>query len=284
MSRSVSNTAKLLDTWRVHQLARALSLRTVNDRERAVSQFAADADVAPHVATTSDVASWLARGQWTGSTRHTYWTHLNAWFTWLCLNGYRPDNPMTPLRAPKRPRYEPHPVSRANVEKLLTARTRPTTHAYLLLALYAGLRVSEIAALRGECFDLTATNVTVKGKGGRVDTLPLHPKLVTLASTMPRSGWWFPSSTRRAGHVGSRSVGETLKELMLRSGVPGTAHSLRHSYGTNLVVNGADARTAQTLLRHSSLQSTQIYVDASDAQRLRAIQRLDYRQAQAIGD
>ena len=164
MSRSVSNTAKLLDTWRVHQLARALSLRTVNDRERAVSQFAADADVAPHVATTSDVASWLARGQWTGSTRHTYWTHLNAWFTWLCLNGYRPDNPMTPLRAPKRPRYEPHPVSRANVEKLLTARTRPTTHAYLLLALYAGLRVSEIAALRGECFDLTATNVTVKGK------------------------------------------------------------------------------------------------------------------------
>ena len=71
---------------------------------------------------------------------------------------------------------------------------------------------------------------------------------------------------------------------MLRSGVPGTAHSLRHSYGTNLVVNGADARTAQTLLRHSSLQSTQIYVDASDAQRLRAIQRLDYRQAQAIGD
>ena len=72
-------------------------------------------------------------------------------------------------------------MSRANVEKLLTARTRPTTHAYLLLALYAGLRVSEIAALRGECFDLTAGIVIVKGKGGRVDTLPLHPKLVTLA-------------------------------------------------------------------------------------------------------
>ncbi len=66
-----------------------------------MSQFAADTDVAPHVATTSDVASWLARGQWTGSTRHTYWTHLNAWFTWLCLNGYRPDNPMTPASRPE---------------------------------------------------------------------------------------------------------------------------------------------------------------------------------------
>lgn len=274
---------KLLDTWRVHQLARALSLRTVNERQRVVSQFAAEVDMErPHAATTSDVASWLARGQWTGSTRHTYWTHLNAWFTWLCLNGYRADNPMTPLRAPKRPRYEPHPVSRVNVGKLLAARMWPTTRAYLLLALYAGLRVSEIAAVRGEDFDLTAGIVIVKGKGGRVDTLPLHPKLVALAATMPRSGWWFRSATRRTGHVASQSVGEALKDLMLRCGVRGSAHSLRHSFGTNLVVNGADARTAQTLLRHASLQSTQIYVDASDTQRLRAIQRLDYRQAQAM--
>ena len=80
---------------------RALSLRTVNERERAVSQFAADTDVAPHVATTSDVASWLARGQWTGSTRHTYWTHLERVVHMGCaLDGYRPDNPMTPLAAP----------------------------------------------------------------------------------------------------------------------------------------------------------------------------------------
>jgi hypothetical protein len=59
-----------------------------------------------------------------------------------------------------------------------------------------------------------------------------------------------------------------------RAGVPGSAHWLRHWYGTELVRAGADTRTAQELLRHASLQSTQVYLQVSSQQRAVAVQAL----------
>jgi integrase/recombinase XerD len=61
---------------------------------------------------------------------------------------------------------------------------------------------------------------------------------------------------------------------MRRGGVPGTPHSLRHWFGTNLVGSGADLLTAQKLLRHSNLQTTAIYVQVADGKRVDAIDRL----------
>jgi len=61
----------------------------------------------------------------------------------------------------------------------------------------------------------------------------------------------------------------------LTAGVPGTPHALRHWYGSNLVAGGADLRTAQTLLRHTNLQTTAIYVQVADVKRAEAIDRLD---------
>jgi site-specific recombinase XerD len=52
-------------------------------------------------------------------------------------------------------------------------------------------------------------------------------------------------------------------------------HRLRHWYGTKLVADGADLRTAQTLLRHANLNTTAIYVQVSDPKRVEAIDPLD---------
>jgi Phage integrase family len=62
-------------------------------------------------------------------------------------------------------------------------------------------------------------------------------------------GWWFPANSTRPGdHVHAKSVSDIIGNAMRRAGIPGTPHSLRHWYGTNLVAAGADLRTAQTLL------------------------------------
>ncbi|MHD0307201.1 tyrosine-type recombinase/integrase [Rhodococcus erythropolis] len=61
---------------------------------------------------------------------------------------------------------------------------------------------------------------------------------------------------------------------MERAGVPGSAHSLRHWFGTNLVGSGADLRTVQHLMRHASLQTTQIYTLVADHQKTDAIAHL----------
>jgi hypothetical protein len=115
----------------------------------------------------------------------------------------------------------------------------------------------------------------VTGKGARTDTIPLHPLLVAAALTMPIRGWWFPANARRPGqHLHSKSVSDIIGNAMRRAGIPGTPHSLRHWYGTNLVSSGADLRTAQTLLRHANLQTTAVYVQVADGKRVEAIDRL----------
>ena len=102
----------------------------------------------------------------------------------------------------------------------------------VLLAALAGLRVHEIAKVRGEDVDIDDRTLRVTGKGGRSDTLPLHPLLVAAALTMPTRGWWFPANSRRPGdHVHPKSVSDIIGQAMRRAGIVGTPHALRHSYG-----------------------------------------------------
>jgi integrase/recombinase XerD len=108
--------------------------------------------------------------------------------------------------------------------------------------------------------------------------IPLHPELVALAASMPVAGYWFPADRRGntggRGCVLPRSVSTIVSTAMRRAGVPGTAHSLRHWYGTALVDSGADLRTTQTLLRHASLATTQLYTAVSQRRQREAIDRL----------
>src|SRR5258705_5886411 len=94
---------------------------------------------------------------------------------------------------------------------------------------------------------------------------------------MPRHGWWFPGNSRRPGqHCTSKNVIDVVSDAMRRAGIPdGTCHRLRHWYGSNLVATGTDLRTTQTLMRHSNLSSTAIYVQVVDERRVEAIDRLD---------
>jgi integrase/recombinase XerD len=119
--------------------------------------------------------------------------------------------------------------------------------------------------------------------------LPLHPVLVEAARGMPRRGWWFPANITRCGeHVHRRAVTDIIGQAMDRAGIPGgTAHRLRHWYGTKLVTDGADLRTVQKTststgsgdpfgsLRHANLNTTAIYIQVCDPKRGEAIDRLD---------
>jgi integrase/recombinase XerD len=64
----------------------------------------------------------------------------------------------------------------------------------ILLGAYAGLRVSEIAAIRGEHVDLITSTIAITGKGDKTRYIPLHPILQGLAVEMPERSWWFPSN------------------------------------------------------------------------------------------
>lgn len=265
----------LLTSWRAHQFASSHSPRTVHDRITTVERIAAHWSVSPDTFTTDHIAMWLAAGEWSDGTRGVYYSHVRAWSLWLVNCGHRPDDPTLPIKTPRRPRGTPHPVPREYLPLLLEGRMWNTTRAMILLAALAGLRVHEIARVRGEHIDLIGRSMRVRGKGGVVADIPLHPLLAAAASKMPKRGFWFPSKTRASGHVAGRSVGERIKAVMVRTGVPGSAHDLRHTFATQLVESGADLRTVQELLRHGSLATTQIYVRVADRKKAEAVGRLD---------
>lgn len=234
-----------LKMWMTWQYAQSLSARTVEERLGTIGRVARWNEVQPELLTVEHVVTWLAEGgDWSATTRHTYHSHLNSWFEWLQRMGHRDDNPMIRVGKPRRPRGKPHPVADEHLPRLLGTRMRKRTRVMILLATLAGLRVHEIAKFRGEHVDLVGRTITVTGKGGHREVLPLHPLLLEAAYTMPRRGFWFPANSTREGHMLWRSVSGTIREVMRRAGVPGSAHSLRHWYGTTLVATGTDLRTS----------------------------------------
>ncbi|OCB42154.1 tyrosine recombinase [Mycobacterium vulneris] len=264
----------LLKSWRTWQFAQSLSSRTVNERVNTIRRMSEWCNVAPEHAQVEDIVTWLAEGgDWSANTRWTYHQALSSWFFWLQKLDHRADNPMVKIDAPKRAKGVPHPVTNQDVQRLLKVRARLRTHAMLRLACFQGFRAHEIAKVKGEDFDLIARTVTVTGKGGFTATLPLHHLVLEIAYQMPRRGYWFPGVDR--GHQRRESVCGTIKEAMIRAGVTGSGHWLRHWFGTALLEAGVDVRVVQTLLRHQNLATTEIYTKVSNARRVEGIDLLD---------
>lgn len=205
-----------------------------------------------------DARKGKRRPEWTIAT---YYTHLRDFGRWCDATGVTEGDPTGQVAKSARPSNVPRPLTEDEVRIVLDAAT-PKQRAWLLLALHAGLRAHEVAKIRGE--DITEDFLRVDGKGGKVASLPTHPDLWELAQGYPRRGYWFPSSTH-AGHVSAARVSGAIGELFAANGIDGSIHRMRHTFGTRLVRQGVDLRRVQTLMRHSSLATTQGYLEVADA-------------------
>lgn len=263
-------TSELLAAFRTHGLAAGHSGRTIEARHATIHRLALDVDLLGCDA--DDLVTWLAGLDLARSSRATYRAHLRAFFSWLHETGRREGNPALTVPSAKAPRGLPRPVTPAGVQAIIAACSDPraaTTRAYVLLAAYEGMRVHEIAKVRGEHF--SETEVTVHGKGGVLSTIPLNPLVSLLAETMPRVGYWFPSSSS-TGHVSRVTVSQAISRAMRRAGVAGTPHGLRHHFGTQVLrASGGDLRLTQRVMRHASPATTAIYTQVLDDAAFRAV-------------
>lgn len=273
------NTLRItyLDDWVLWMHSRRMSMTGISERVRIVTAFATEQDVEPTRATAMDIMRWLADNQqWSDGTACTYFGYLRAWYKWLQVHDHRLDDPTIKVGSPRWPDRAPQPVSDNGVMRLLKSRMHHRTRVMILLAMLAGLRVSEIAKVRGEHVDVTVPSILVDGKNRKQRTLPLHPLLVEAAATMPSHGYWFPANSTRSGdHVLGKSVSHIISLAMRRADIAGTPHKLRHWFGTTLLDNGADVITVMELLRHASVSTTQGYLKVPDARRHEAIETLD---------
>lgn len=267
----------LLAKWRTYQRGKSLSERTITERVGAVQRCAQWNEISPEHLDAEQISAWLAHDDsWSPRTRWSYHQCLWSWFTWLELKEHISANPMAreQVGRPKRLRSVPRPITTEQARRLWSSNIRNRrTRAMIALALFQGLRAHEIAKVKGEDLDLIARTIVVTGKGGYTHTLPLHHLVVETAYQMPRQGFWFPGTVK--GHQRRESVGSTIADAMRRADINGTAHQLRHWFGTSLVRAGVDLRTVQTLMRHQELSSTAIYTEVADETKAAAIDRLD---------
>lgn len=213
-------------------------------------------------------------------TRRTERGAILAFYSFLQEEGLRDDNPGLKLPLVRAPKGEPRPFTAEQIDLLLNSGAYRRTRAMILLGAYQGFRVSSIAAVHGHDIDVVSHRIHTVGKGKKACWLPMHPVIEELSATMPGDGWWFPKRHGQDGHISGAAVTNLIARAKKRAGIHDahlTAHSLRHSFGTDLVEAEVDIRVVQELMMHSSLATTQIYTRVSERRKQEGIAALSGR-------
>lgn len=263
----------LIDAWTLTMQAQGLSQATITERTRLIRQLARTTGTDPAALTPHTLTVFLAAID-SPVTADAYYSIARAWCSWLVRAGHRDDDPTMRVPRPRVPPARPRPITRPQLDTLLATPLRQDTRTKILLAAYAGLRIHEIAKIRGEDIDPAGGTLTVTGKGGRTDLLPAHPVILTQAASYPRRGLWFPSPTRPGQHVTAQTAGTVIARALRRAGIDATAHQLRHFFATSLLEAGVDSRIVQTLMRHASLATTGRYLGVTLTQQRAALNSL----------
>ena len=206
---------------------------------------------------------------------------IKAFFRWREATRGIP-NPVHAMRSPKVEKRLPHVLNEQAVERLveadaetdkaLSAPARLRDRAILEVLYSAGLRVGELTGLRWRDIDEELGMVMVRaGKGNKDRLVPLgEPALDALRAwraAMPvASSPDHPVITNlRGGRLTPRSVQKLVARRLLLAGLdtPITPHGLRHCFATHMLNAGADLRSIQEMLGHSSLATTQRYTHVS---------------------
>jgi len=217
---------------------------------------------------------------------------LKSFFRFLVEDGRVPRNPASAVRSPRQGTRLPTVLTKDEANTLLDA---PVSQEWLNLrnraileTLYAsGARVSELVGLNWGDVDLEARSLRLRGKGKKERMVPVgtvaadailefqrhlprkgkFPKTGTPAQLAPCSGSQPLFLNVRGGRLTARSVERMMKqETEHRFNKTVTPHTLRHSFATHLLDEGADLRAIQELLGHASLATTQKYTHVATDQ------------------
>ncbi len=228
---------------------------------------------------------------------------LRSFYKWMNRRGIIPSNPMTAIRTPRQGKRLPKAITVDQVERLLATPSDRDVLGLrdraMLETLYStGLRVSELVGLNLEDLDLAGEALKVRGKGRKERIVPLGMHAMAaikrymdmVLSDSRYAMWWKQENGRlkplfinkHGQRLSSRSVRRKLDKYLQSAGLDTSIspHTLRHSFATHLLENGADLRSVQELLGHQSLSTTQIYTHLT-AQRLTDAYREAHPRAEA---
>lgn len=169
----------------------------------------------------------------------------------------------------KTPQSLPVVLSRTEIQTLLSTIKNPKHYVLVALTYGAGLRVSEVIALRVQDIDLNEKTLHIKQAKGQKDRITVIPQVLIrnlqlLIGAKTKNDIVFASE--RGGLLTTRTAQKVFQNALQAAGITkkATFHSLRHSFATHLLENGTDVRYVQELLGHQSIRTTQRYTQVTN--------------------
>src|SRR5438552_714631 len=220
--------------------------------------------------------AYLYAQNYTKSTTARKLATLRSFYKFLIRKGTVQTNSLVTIRTPKQEKRLPKCLDLEQVQKLLEAPgdadlLSARDKAMLEVLYSSGVRVSELVELKMEDLDLNEGVLRVTGKGRKDRLTPIGSQAIKAVQKYFEMRQQDPKfqaegSTRvflnkHGDALSTRSVRRKLDKYLVQAGLdPGISpHTLRHSFATHLLNNGADLRSVQELLGHQSLSTTQIY-------------------------
>lgn len=201
---------------------------------------------------------------------------LRRFHQFLRQERFTDHDPMQHIDSPKKQQKLPDTLSLSEVERLIetpdTKEVLGIRDRAILEVMYAtGLRVSELIGLQLKDLHLSMGLLQTTGKGDKERIVPLGDLAIQWIETYleearpfltrkhPEESHLFVNNHGK--QLSRQGIWKNLKALVRKAGITKnvTPHTLRHSFATHLLENGADLRTVQELLGHADISTTQIY-------------------------
>ena len=200
---------------------------------------------------------------------------IHAWFRFLLYKDYIEQDPSELLEGPRKSKHLPTVLTLDEINRMIAAIDLSSNEGHrnraMMEMLYgSGLRVSELVNLQLSKIYLNEHYMLIEGKGSKQRLVPLSPVAEEWFGywMQERATWPLKPESKdiafvnRYGRPLTRAMVFTIvKRLCAEAGIVKTVspHTLRHSFATHLLQNGADLRVIQQLLGHEDLATTEIY-------------------------
>lgn len=237
-------------------------------------------------ATTDTVRTYLAsiaEHNYSKSTTARKIATLRSFYKFLVKRGYLSNNPVAAVRSPKLDKKLPKFLEYEDIIRLL--ETPPANHwlglrdRAMMESLYStGIRVSELVGLNIDDVDFLGEVLHIRGKGKKERITPIGTSALRaiqayteLRNKRAASNGKFDPKVlfvnKHGKRLSTRSVRRKMDKYLEMAGLDPSIspHTLRHSFATHMLNNGADLRSVQELLGHQSLSTTQIYTHLTTA-------------------
>ena len=194
---------------------------------------------------------------------------LRGFFKWLCANEICKKNPALTLEQPKIPKKLPKVMTIEEINTILSQDLTKIEKVILELLYGCGLRVSELVNLKINDIDISAKYLQCTGKGSKERIVPIGSKALKAIKEYEKERDFILQKNRQTSKNllikgdGKNITRQDIYTFIHKQGEKIhksiSPHTLRHSFATHLLENGADLRVVQELLGHSDVSTTQLY-------------------------